>query len=125
MLLNSHRFTPPRLDPLPGDCPAITITAAIVVLGEKTDEGTLIEALGIPWFEIVRWIKENDVRAMLGVANADRNCSKVVVTTTSDFAPMVREDPLLSPYMPYRLELRSGKELVPWLNEIAGNAPRT
>jgi restriction system protein len=64
-------------------------------------------------------VTANDVRAMLGVVTADRNCSKGVVTTTSDFAPRVREDPQLQPFIPYRLELKSGSDLVPWLNGIA------
>ena len=67
-------------------------------------------------------VTANDVRAMLGVATADTNCSKAVVTTTSDFAPRVREDELLKHFMPYRLELKSGSELVPWLNDIAERA---
>lgn len=44
-------------------------------------------------------VPANDVRAMLGVGFADQNCSKVVITTTSDFAPKVRDDPLLKPHM--------------------------
>jgi restriction system protein len=204
-----HRFARPRLtmnllkgtrvlspavplSSLPTDCPVITLNAQIVVFGDPTNEGTLIEALGLPWFKIVEWITKdrsalynftwrqweeliagayhqdgfdeviltprsgdlgrdviavkkgfgsirildqvkayapgnlvsaNDVRAMLGVVTADTNCSKGVVTTTADFAPLVREDPLLKKFMPHRLELKSGPELITWLNGISEHGP--
>jgi restriction system protein len=175
----------------PPECPVITLKAGIVVLGDGTAEGILIEAVAVPWFKILEMIKNDpaaayaldwrsweeiiagayaadgfdevvltprsgdlgrdviatkkgigsirildqvkahkpghlvnatDVRAMLGVITADRNCSKGVVTTTSDFAPMVREDALLKPYMPHRLELKSRAELFPWLDGIRQRA---
>src|ERR1044072_3019230 len=35
------------------------IMQAVVSLGEKTDEGYLIEAVTIPWFEIIELLKKN------------------------------------------------------------------
>jgi restriction system protein len=64
-------------------------------------------------------VPADDVRSMLGVLTGDRNVSKGIVTTTSDFAPGVRTDTLLAPFMPNRLELRSGTELLKWLEELA------
>ena len=68
-------------------------------------------------------VSAQEVQSMLGVASGDRNCSKVVVTTTSGFAPKIAEHPGIQPFIPYRLELRPGDELIPWLNTIKeGNA---
>jgi len=67
-------------------------------------------------------VTANDVRALAGVISMEQNVSKGVITTTSDFAPRVRDDELIKPLMPYRLELRSKKELLPWLQDIVKNA---
>ena len=64
-------------------------------------------------------VPANDVRALLHVLNADRSVSKGYVTTTSDFAPGVFTDPFIQPYLPTRLELRSGAELVKMLVDTA------
>jgi restriction system protein len=47
----------------------------------------------------------NDVRALLGVLNADTKASKGVVSTTWKFAPKIWEDQAIMQYVPYRLEL--------------------
>lgn len=65
-------------------------------------------------------VKADDVRAMLGVITGDQNTSKGVVTTTSDFAPKIRDDPLIKPYLPYRLELVNGTELTKRLSKLTG-----
>lgn len=62
-------------------------------------------------------VTANDVRALVGVLYADQNASKGVVTTTSDFAPKLKDDPLLKPLMPYRLELVNGTSLFERLRE--------
>jgi restriction system protein len=160
---------------------------AVVVPGEKTDEGKLITAVTVPWFEIIavlrnnpesafqippdKWeeivagaykqsgfdevvltprsgdrgrdviaikkglgsvriidqvkaykpghlVTANDVRALMGVLQGD-GASKGFLTTTSDFAPMIRSDPLITPFMPSRLELVDGKLLMARLDELA------
>jgi restriction system protein len=160
---------------------------AVVVPGESTNEGKLIEAVAIPWFEIINALKNNpklafqipprkweeiiagaykkagfdevtltprsgdlgrdviavkkgvgivriidqvkaykpghlvtadDVRALLGVLQGDR-ASKGFLTTTSDFAPKLREDLLIVPFIPWRLELIDGKMLLKRLQELA------
>lgn len=57
-------------------------------------------------------VDANDVRALLGVLQADRAASKGLVTTTSGFAPKIGSDPYIAPFMPYRLELVDGAELI-------------
>lgn len=64
-------------------------------------------------------VPANDVRALLGVLQADRNATKGIVTTTSDFAPKIATDPFIAPFMPHRLELVNGVELITRLTDIA------
>jgi restriction system protein len=158
---------------------------AVIVLGDKTSEGRLIEAVTIPWFNIVallqkdpsiafqispnKWeeivagayqeagfdevkltprsgdygrdviaikkglgsirvidqvkaykpghlVTADDVRALVGVLHGD-GASKGFLTTTSDFAPRLREDPLIVKFMPSQLELIDGTALLTRLEE--------
>jgi restriction system protein len=66
-------------------------------------------------------VTADDVRALLGVLWAD-GASKGFLTTTSDFAPRLRKDPLITPFIPSRLELISGKMLRARLQELANEA---
>lgn len=66
-----------------------------------------------------RVVPANDVRALVGVLTGAQNVSKGVVTTTSTFAPLLRDDPFIKPLLPYRLELRDRDALLPWLAELA------
>jgi restriction system protein len=66
-----------------------------------------------------RLVDANDVRALVGVLASDLNTTKGVVTTTTDFAPGISEDPLISRHIPFRLELRNGVELRSWLAQLA------
>jgi restriction system protein len=160
---------------------------SVVILGDKTDEGRVIETVAPAWFEIARLLKSdpdvlfkihhrkmeeliagaytaagfeevtltsasgdlgrdviavkrglgtvriidqvkahkpehlvdaNDVRALMGVLHAD-GASKGFVTTTSDFAPLIRTDPLIAPLIPSRLGLVNGTELIRRLVELA------
>jgi restriction system protein len=160
---------------------------AVVVPGPKTDEGQLVQAVALPWFEIIevlardpslayeidarKWeeiiaaayqkagfdevtltprsgdlgrdviavkrglgtvrvidqvkaygpnhlVTADDVRALLGVLQGDK-ASKGFLTTTSDFAPKLRDDILLKPFMPAQLELINGKMLLVRLQELA------
>lgn len=63
-------------------------------------------------------ITANDVRALLGVLQGD-GASKGFITTTSDFAPRIKGDPLLIPFMPSRLELINGTMLLERLQQLA------
>lgn len=68
-------------------------------------------------------VTANDVRAMLEVLTAERNVSKGFITTTSSFAPGILKGPGLTALMPYRLELRSRKELISWLAAVKSRDP--
>jgi restriction system protein len=171
--------------------PSNLVLQMVVVPGERVEEGRLIEAVTLPWFEIIeRLVKDpdlahkmparlweeivagaykkagfdeviltprsgdhgrdvivikkglgsirvidqvkaykpghlvtaNDVRALFGVLQGD-GASKGFITTTSDFAPKIKEDPLLVPFIPARLELINGKMLLKRLQELARIPP--
>jgi restriction system protein len=59
------------------------------------------------------------VRALIGVLTGERDASKGIITTTSDFPPRILEDPFIAPFTPYRLELVNGARLQKWLIELA------
>jgi restriction system protein len=66
-------------------------------------------------------VTATDVRALLGVMQGD-GASKGFLTTTSDFAPRLSADPLITPFIPSRIELINGQRLLTRLQEIARNA---
>jgi restriction system protein len=63
-------------------------------------------------------VRANDVRALMGVLQND-GASKGFLTTTSDFAPRIANDPLITPFIPQRLELINGEKLILRLQELA------
>jgi restriction system protein len=69
-------------------------------------------------------VNANDVRALMGVLQAD-GASKGFLTTTSDFAPMIRTDPLITPLIPKQLELINGESLFAGLKELAQKRPKS
>ena len=66
-----------------------------------------------------RLVTADEVRALGFALLSDRNATKGLITTTSDFAPKITEDPLIKPHMPYRIELVNGTELARRLSELA------
>lgn len=68
-------------------------------------------------------VTHDDIRAMLGVLSVDRNSSKGIVTTTSDFQPgILKSDSEFMPFLPHRLELKNGKALLDWLQDLRGSS---
>lgn len=181
--LESH---PSKVISIPtADAPKLVLKS-ILLFGETTDEGKLVEAVTLPWFEIIETIRKdpsaafqisdrtweeivagiyhragfeevtltprsgdfgrdviaikkgvgtirvidqvkaykpdhlvdaNDVRALVGVLHGDQ-AAKAFLTTTSDFAPRLPKDPLISQYIPSRLELINGEKLFKRLLEL-------
>jgi restriction system protein len=177
---------------LPAGSPTIVLKA-VLDFGQATDDGKLVSAIRLPWFEIVRLLQENsasvyqiswekweeiiagaykragfdeviltprsgdkgrdviatrwgvgsirffdqvkayspghvvsaeEVRAMIGVIHGAQNVSKGIVTTTSEFAPRVREDEYIKPFLPHRLELKPRDDLLAWLAELSTEKER-
>jgi len=50
------------------------------------------------------------------------NSSKGLITTTSDFPPLVNEHPTIKLYLPSRLELMNGVDLQKWFAELAASS---
>ena len=57
-------------------------------------------------------VTAEEVRALGHVLQADRNATKGLVSTTSDFAPKIKDDPYIARYLPHRLELVNGPTLL-------------
>jgi restriction system protein len=54
-------------------------------------------------------VSYDHIRALLGVLSGERDASKGIITTTSDFPPRVKDDPYIGPFIPTRLELMNGE----------------
>jgi restriction system protein len=67
-------------------------------------------------------VSYDDVRALLGVMSGERDVSKGIITTTSDFPPHIEKDPYIAPFLPTRLELMNSVRLQTWLAEIQSNS---
>jgi restriction system protein len=167
--------------------PAVTLKA-LLIPGGNTDQGLLVRAVAIPWFEIIKMLRQDpaaadqidwrrweeiiagaytragfdeviltprsgdggkdiiatkrgvgsirifdqvkaykpphlvdadEVRAMIGVITGHQNVSKGIITTTSEFAPKVLDDPAIAPFVPYRLELKPREPLLTWLEQLS------
>jgi restriction system protein len=59
------------------------------------------------------------VRALIGVITGEQNASKGIITTTSDFPPLIESDVNIAPFLPTRLELVNGPKLQQWLNDLS------
>jgi len=66
-----------------------------------------------------RCVGYDDIRALLGVLSGERDASKGIITTTSDFPPSVQDDPFIAPFLPTRLELVNGSRLQGWLKDLS------
>jgi len=72
-------------------------------------------------YSMGRRVSANDVRAAYGVLLMARDVSKVIVTTTSNFAPGVYKE--FAEFKP-RVELRHGQNLIDWLKHVEANLHR-
>jgi restriction system protein len=66
-----------------------------------------------------RLVPYDAVRALMGVIASERDTSKGIITTTSDFPPLIESDPLIAPLLPTRLELVNGAKLQKWLVDLS------
>jgi len=63
-------------------------------------------------------VRYDSIRALIGVLSGERDASKGMLITTSDFPPRVNEDPYIAPFLPTRVELLNGKRTRQWLEEL-------
>jgi restriction system protein len=71
-----------------------------------------------------RLVTADDVRSVHGVLAADVGVSKAVISTTSEFAPRLKDDRLLAPLFPHRIELHPKDVLLPWLSSLRNKVNR-
>ncbi len=88
------------------------------VIAEKNGWGCIRIVDQVKAYKPGHLVTADDVRALLGVLQADRSATKGIVTTTSDFAPRILQDKLIQPFIPYRLELINGKQLLEHLKKL-------
>lgn len=69
-------------------------------------------------------VTADEVRALIGVLNADHGATKAIFTTTSNFAPLIESDKFIKPYLPFRLELINKEKLVDRLLETEKILPK-
>jgi restriction system protein len=81
------------------------------VIASKRGIGTIRVIDQVKAFKPGHLVTADDVRALMGVLATD-GASKGFLTTTSDFAPRLRDDPLIKPWIPSRLELVNGIDLL-------------
>jgi restriction system protein len=62
-----------------------------------------------------RLVEYDAVRSLIGVMTGERDTSKGILSTTSDFPPNMMKDPFIAPFVPFRLELMNGQKLQKWL----------
>jgi restriction system protein len=98
----------------------------VIVTPRSGDLGRdlLVTKLGIGSVKIIVSVKAyrrgalvryDDVRALMGVLQGERDASKAILITTSDFPPRMKTDPFIGPWLPHRLQLLSGDNLREWL----------
>jgi restriction system protein len=92
------------------------------VIAEKSGMGCIRIIDSVKAYKPGRLVRHDDVRALIGVLSSDHNCSKGILTTTSDFAPGILTDKFIAPLIPHRLELMNGATLRDWLTRLSKKA---
>jgi restriction system protein len=90
------------------------------VIAEKTGWGSVRFIDQVKAYKPDHLVTAEEVRALGFVLLSDRSANKGIVTTTSDFAPRITQDPFISPHLPNRIELINGTDLVQRLQALTG-----
>ena len=69
-------------------------------------------------FEEGKVVHANDVCTLLGALLAERNATKGFITTTAKLAPGITDDTRIAFFLPHRLEVIDGEQLLARLNGI-------
>ena len=92
------------------------------IIAVKRGLGTIRIIDQVKAYNLNHLVTADDVRALLGVLEGEK-ASKGFLTTTSDFAPRLREDVLIKRFIPDRIELINGNMLLARLRELAMRKP--
>ena len=90
------------------------------VIAERTGWGAIRIVDQVKAYKPGHLVTANDVRALGFVLQQDE-AAKGFVTTTSDFAPRIGDDPFISPWLGSRIELVNGTRLLRLLGDLATN----
>jgi restriction system protein len=88
------------------------------VIAEKSGWGCVRFIDQVKAYKPGHLVTAEEVRALGFVLGADQAATKGVVTTTSTFAPRIVEDRYIKPYLPTRLELIDGTQLIQRLSAL-------
>lgn len=88
------------------------------VIAVKKGIGTVRVIDQVKAYKLGHLVTADDVRALVGALELD-GASKGFLTTTSDFAPGIAENPLIQKVIPSRIELINGDKLIPRLADLA------
>lgn len=88
------------------------------VIAVKPDAGCLRILGSMKAYAPHRLVPREHVHEMLGVLTAEA-ASKVIIATTSGFAPLIHEAPGLSRFIPDRIQLIDGPHLQKWLTDLS------
>jgi restriction system protein len=89
------------------------------VIAEKRGVGTVRIIEQVKAYKPGHLVTADEARSLLGALEMD-GASKGFLTTTSDFAPGLRKNPEWREYIPSRMELVNGSELLARLKELWG-----
>jgi restriction system protein len=89
------------------------------VIAEKSGWGCVRFIDQVKAYKPGHLVTAEEVRALGFVLLSDTLANKGVVTTTSQFAPRITDDPFIKPYLPNRIELINGQELVARLRALS------
>jgi restriction system protein len=82
------------------------------IIAEKDGFGSVRLIESVKRYSPGNEVPAKDVRELLGVLSGDQRATKGVVSTTWEFAPELKDDPFIKPFLPYRLELVNGTNLL-------------
>jgi restriction system protein len=88
------------------------------VIATRKDFGSIRFIEQVKAYKPGHLVTFEEVMSLVGVLDNERNASKGIVTTTSDFAPGVYTNKMIAGLRPSRLDLRPGAELLKWLGSI-------
>ena len=92
------------------------------IIAEKKGLGTIRIVDQVKAYKPGHLVNADDVRSLAGVL-AMEGVSKAFLTTTSDFAPRIRQDPFIESWIPSKLELVDGHKLIKRLIELRAKKP--
>lgn len=89
------------------------------VIATREDWGTIRLFDQVKRYAPHKLVTADELRSMIGTLCVYGNVSKGFITTTSGFAPGIATNAELQRYIPARIELKGGKELLEWLAKLA------